>query len=105
MQNEYFKCHFSFTKINLKRKISDCSEHGVVVTRHSNLSASAHAIFHLHVGRVHQEKTIESRHPTLLALRIIIRESAQVTIIYTLLIKLNVYFSEIKIFNTGRGSR
>ena len=56
-----------------------------MVTRHSNLSASAHAIFHLHVGRVHQEKTIESRHPTLLALRIIIRESAQVSIIYTLL--------------------
>ena len=56
-----------------------------MVTRYSNLSASAHAIFHLHVGRVHQEKTIESRHPTLLALRIIIRESAQVSIIYTLL--------------------
>ena len=55
------------------------SEHRVVVTRHSNLSNSAHCIFHLYVGRAHAEKSIESRHPTLLALRTIIRESAQVT--------------------------
>lgn len=52
-------------------------EHRVIVTRHSNLSANAHCIFHLYVGRAHAEKSIESRHPTLLALRNIIRESAQ----------------------------
>ena len=54
------------------------SEHRVIVTRHSNLSANAHCIFHLHVGKTHTEKSIESRHSALLALRLIIRESAQV---------------------------
>jgi len=55
-------------------------EHRVIVTRHSNLSASAHCIFHLYVGKAHAEKSIESRHPTLLALRTIIQESAKVNI-------------------------
>merc|ERR1712142_1308584 len=54
-------------------------EHRVVVTRHSNLSAAAHCIFHLFVGKLHAEKTIGSRHPTLLALRTVIRECAQVS--------------------------
>lgn len=61
-----------------KKKIENMQEHRVIVTRHSNLSANAHCIFHLYVGRAHAEKSIESRHPTLLALRNIIRESAQV---------------------------
>jgi len=63
--------------IAAQKIVHDLKEHRVVVTRHSNLSAAAHCIFHLFVGKLHAEKTIESRHPTLLALRTVIRECAQ----------------------------
>ena len=54
-------------------------------TRHSILSANAHIIFHLYVGKVNLEKSIESRHPTLLALRTIIRECSRVCLLQLIL--------------------
>ena len=53
-------------------------------TRHSVLSANAHVLFHLYVGKVNHEKTIESRNPTLLALRAIIRECSRVSVVLLL---------------------
>ena len=59
-------------------KVDSFPEDCPIITRHSNLSASAHVLFHLYVGKLHTEKSVESRHPTFKALRLAIKEAFKV---------------------------
>ena len=60
-------------------KVDSFPEDCPIITRHSNLSTSAHVIFHLYVGKLHTEKSVETRHPTFKALRLTIKEAFKVS--------------------------
>jgi hypothetical protein len=68
-------------------KVDSFPEDCPIITRHSNLSTSAHVIFHLYVGKLHTEKSVETRHPTFKALRLTIKEAFKVSQSLSIIIK------------------